>query len=340
VDADHPFDVSIIIVSYNTIELTRAAIASVAAETLSARYEIIVVDNASSDGSPAMLELHPARPRIIQLYENIGFARANNLAARSARGQYILLLNPDTVVLDRAIDRLLDFAEQNPAARIWGGRTVYADGTLNPSSCWARMTPWNLLCRATGLTGIFPDSALFNGEAFGGWRRDTPRTVDIVSGCFLLIEAELWRRLGGLDERFFMYGEEADLCLRAAATDAAPIVTPTATIVHYGGASERVRTDKLVRLLTAKTTLIRRHWHPALQPLGVALLLAWPLTRAIASLVGARWMQETGAATDNAAAWREVWSRRREWGRGYAQREESPAMADGWIPPAPQRSAA
>lgn len=316
-DADHPIDVSIVIVSYNTADLTRAAIAAAAGTTV-ARHEIIVVDNASSDASPAMLQSHPAKPRVIQLTDNVGFARANNIAARTARGRYILLLNPDTIALDHAIDRLLEFAERNPAAGIWGGRTVYADGRLNPSSCWERMTPWNLFCRAAGLAAIFSSSTLFNGEGLGGWRRDSNRAVDIVSGCFLLIEAKLWRRLGGLDEGFFMYGEDADLCLRAATTGAAPMITPDATIVHFGGASERVRAEKLIRLLTAKATLIRRHWNPALRPLGIALLSAWPLSRTMAYALATEWRVQGTSDAGEAAAWRDVWSRRHEWQRGYA----------------------
>ena len=205
--------------------MTADALASVQSETRAATYEIIAVDNASSDGSADMLAAHPARPRLIALNDNVGFARANTLAAKMARGHYLLLLNPDTIVRDAAVDRLVQFARDNPGARIWGGRTLFADGTLNPSSCWGRMTLFsNLLCRATGLTGLFPKSELFNGEAFGGWPRDSVRQVDIVSGCFFLIEKDLWDRLEGFDPLFLTYGEEADLCLRARALGARPVV--------------------------------------------------------------------------------------------------------------------
>lgn len=309
-------DVSILMVSYNTRAMTAAALASVAAETRLATYEIVAVDNASQDGSAEMLAAHPARPLTIALARNVGFAAANNLAARSARGRYLLLLNPDTIVHDGAIDTLLAFAEANPAARIWGGRTVFADGSLNPSSCWSRMTPWNLFCRATGLTAIFARSELFNGEAFGGWQRDTVRHVDIVSGCFLLIERALWEQLGGFDPDFFMYGEEADLCLRARSFGAKPMVTPQATILHYGGASERTRADKMVRLLAAKALLIRRHWHPAAVEIGLMLNAAWPMSRTIATAIAATL---TPGDKSSAQAWREIWARRSEWLRGYPQ---------------------
>ena len=319
-----PIDVSILVVSYNTRDMTSAAIASVQAETHLTSYEIIAVDNASQDGSADMLATHPAAPHVIALHENIGFARANNLAAKSARGRYILLLNPDTVVLDGAIDKLVAFARKQPDARIWGGRTLFADRSLNPSSCWGRMTLWNQFCRATGLTGIFASTELFNGEAIGGWQRDSERNVDIVSGCFFLIETELWVGLDGFDPLFFMYGEEADLCLRAHAFSARPAITPDATIIHYGGASERARTDKMVRLLAAKSSLIGRHWNEYSIAAGRALLAAWPLSRALATTIQSK-ITKNPSTHAAAKAWREIWARRAEWRNGYAAVPKAPA---------------
>src|SRR5262245_16826178 len=150
-------ELSILVISYNTAEMTLACLDSVAAETRETAYEIIVVDNASSDGSAdAVAAAHP-EIRLIRSDENMGFARANNVAAKTAKGDVLLLLNPDTVVLDGAIDRLVAFAKARPKARIWGGHTVFGDGSPNPSNCWRRMDLWNLLCRATGLTGLFPE---------------------------------------------------------------------------------------------------------------------------------------------------------------------------------------
>lgn len=312
-------EVSILVVSYNTCALTLAALDSVMRETSCARTEVIVVDNASSDGSVAAIAAHPLRPRLIALNENIGFARANNLAAGEAVGRYLLLLNPDTVVLDRAIDRLVTFAQHRPEALIWGGRTLYADGRLNPSSCWARMTLWNLLTRATGLTALLPRTELFNGEALGGWQRDSERAVDIVSGCFLLIKRSLWDNLGGFDPLFFMYGEDADLCLRARAHGALPMVTPEATIIHHGGASERVRADKMVRLLTAKASLIIRHIGPAARAPALRLLEAWPMTRWLA-LAGASRVTANATYRQSADVWKQIWCRRGEWRQGYGTR--------------------
>ena len=312
--APHP-EISILIVSYNTRELTLAAIDAVARETRTA-HEIIVVDNASSDGSAEAIAAHPAGPRLIALNENIGFGRANNLAARHARADMLLLLNPDTVVLYHAIDQLLDFAHQNPRARIWGGRTLFANGDLNPSSCWQRITLWNTFCRTSGLAAIFPRSGFFNPEAFGGWPRDSVRSVDIVSGCFLMISRSFWRELGGFDPTFYMYGEEADLCLRARTAGARPAVTPAATIVHFGGASETTRAAKMIKLLAAKISLIDRHMPAWQRPLARALMRAWPLSRR-AALGIAGLFTRSEKVHHAAAQWQGVWQRRDEWQNGY-----------------------
>ncbi|MEO0799038.1 MAG: glycosyltransferase family 2 protein [Pseudomonadota bacterium] len=314
--------VSIIVVSYNTAQLTADCLRSVARETGNLPYELIVVDNASSDGSVDAIIAAAPTARLIALDENLGFAAANNLAVQEARGAFILLLNPDTVVRDRAISRLVSFARCCPDAGIWGGRTLYGDGSLNATSCHGRMTLWGLLCRASGLTAIGRSSAFFNPEAYGSWPRDRVRGVDIVSGCFLLTRRTLWHELGGLDTRFFMYGEEADFCLRAQALGARPLMTPDAQIIHFGGASERVRSDQMVRLLAAKAELIRRHFSQAQRKPALVLHACWPLSRFIATTVLAG---VTGSEARRTAArtWGEIWRRRSEWMAGYSGRKPS-----------------
>lgn len=304
--------VSVIVVSYNTREMTLDALRSVYAETRTP-FELLVIDNASTDGSAEAIaaafppESHP-NLRLWAETDNHGFALANNIVARQARGEYVLLLNPDTIVLDGAIDRLLAFAEARPEAGIWGGRTLFADRSLNPTNCWDHMSVWSLFCRVGGLSAVFPRSALFNPEAYGDWRRDEIREVGIVTGCFFLIRRAFWEELGGFDRTFVMYGEEADLCLRAAARGARPAITPEAEIVHYVGASSAVRADKQVMVMRAKITLARRHFHGLRQGAAMLLLRAWPLTRALASRVLGR-----------PSPWRDVWARRAEWRDGWPE---------------------
>jgi GT2 family glycosyltransferase len=157
---------------------------------------------------------------------------------------------------------------------------------------------------------MFRSSPIFNAEAYGGWPRDTVREVDIVTGCLLLTRRETWNRLCGFDPTFVMYGDEADLCRRAQAIGFRPMITPTAEIVHYEGASESVRANKGVRLNRALMTLIRRHFPTWQRPLARWLLLFTPLSRVAAlqvlALVGS-------GAPESLATWREIWMRRAEW---------------------------
>jgi GT2 family glycosyltransferase len=177
------------------------------------------------------------------------------------------------------------------------------------------MTLWSTFCRASGLSGLFPASPLMNSEAMGRWPRDTERDVDIVTGCLFLLKRATWARLGGFDPAFVMYGEEVDLCMRAKAVGMQPRVTPDAVIVHYGAASDTVRPDKMVRLLRAKTELIKRHFPAHSRWLGRQLFRLWPLSRAVALGVAGRL---TGRADwrEKAGEWRAVWDRRSEWQGG------------------------
>lgn len=307
--------VSIIVVSYNTREMTLECLRSVVAET-TIPYELLVMDNASSDGSAEAIAREFPDIRLWAESDNHGFAKSNNLLSAQARGDYVLLLNPDTVVLDGAIDTLVAFADARPEAKIWGGRTLFGDRSLNPTNCWHKMTLWNVFCRTTGLTAIFKTSPLFNQEAYGGWDRASERQVDIVTGCFFLMKRALWNELGGFDLAYVMYGEEADLCLRAARLHGArPRITPDAEIVHYGGASEKVRADKMIRVLRAKVTLIDRHFPAWQRPIGRGLFALWPLSRSIAMKLSGK-ARRTADATQS--SWAEIWARRGEWTGGYS----------------------
>lgn len=303
---------SILVISYNTREMTLECLRSVMAETKTP-FELIVLDNASVDGSAAAIAAEFPDITLLAEDQNHGFARANNIAAKHAKGEYILLLNPDTVVLEGALDKLLAFAKRVPQAKIWGGRTVFGDGSLNASSCWRRMDLWSLFCGAAGLSSIFRGSPLFNPEAYGGWDRMSEREVDIVTGCLFLMTREDWDALGGFDPAFFMYGEEADLCLRAREIiGARPRVTPEAVIIHYNGASQTVRADKMVRLLRAKHDLIGRHFPAWQRPLASALFAASPASRRLVLGLAVRSGLRPKAA-ESARVWDEIWARRKEW---------------------------
>lgn len=302
-------DLTVIVVSYNTRELTLRALEALYSETVTTPLRTLVVDNASQDGSAAAIAQAFPEVEVIDPGTNLGFARANNLAAARATTPWILLLNPDTEIRDRAVDRLMAFARARPETRLFGGRTVFPDGRLNPTSCWARITPWSLIAKALGLTALFPQNPLCHPEAMPGWARDTAREVDIVSGCFLLIRRELWETLGGFDPRYFMYGEDADLCLRARALGHRALIAPEAEIMHLMGAASATRADKMVLLFRGRRTLIEDHWRPGWIPLGQALMWLWALSRVLVTAPLA-WAP-IGRA--RATLWRRIWAARRAW---------------------------
>lgn len=308
-------ELTVIVVSYNTRTLTLAALRSLFDTTRATSMRVVLLDNASTDGSADAVAASFPQVEQIRSMENLGFARANNVVGALARTEFLLLLNPDTECHPGAVDNLLAFARANPGSGIWGGRTVFPDGSLNIASCWQRITPWSMFCMAVGLTAAFPRSNIFNSEALGAWKRDSVREVDIVSGCFFLIRRDLWERLGGFDLRYFMYGEEADLCLRARRLGFRPMITPAAQIMHLLGAASISQAHKRVSVAKARVTLIRTHW-PAWQvPLGIGLMWLWGGLRFGASRAAALFGQESGQK--RSAHWSEVWRRRHEWLQGY-----------------------
>jgi GT2 family glycosyltransferase len=310
-----PPELTVMVVSFNTRDLTLRCLETLFAATREVRFRAIVWDNASDDGSADAVAAAFPQVGLVRSPENLGFARANNRLAELADSAWLLLLNSDTEVLPGAVDRLMAFARGRPANGIYGGRTLFPDGSLNPASCWMRMSPWSAFCHATGLVAAFRDTRLFNSEAIGGWRRDSVREVDIVSGCFFLIPTALWRELGGFDPHFFMYGEEVDLCHRARARGWQPVVTPEATIVHLGGASRSSLAAKRIQVARARASFVELHWPPAWRPWGRAMLWLWVANRYAASLVLAR----LGRGGQR-ALWAEIWARRGDWLPGWRPR--------------------
>ena len=287
-------------------------------ETPSLRYEAIVWDNASADGSAEALEraFPPERyPHIRHVAgrENLGFARANNEAARLARGRWIVLLNPDTEVLDRAIERLVAFGEERAGRGLLpvaGGRTYYPDGRLNPWSVWRLPSLWGEFTIASGLAGLLPGMEWSNPVSYGGWKRDREREVGYVSGCLLLIPHDLWRRLGGFAPEFFMYSEDEDLGFRARRAGATCLLCPDARIVHHQGRSEPSQVKTVLRLFRAKAQFMRKHWSRPGAWLGRRILDLRTLRRLATALAKGVF---SGSARREAREWREVARRRAEW---------------------------
>lgn len=307
--------VSIVVVSYQTRDMTVECLRSIVRETSNVSFEVLFIDNQSDDGSFEAVEAEfggDSRFRISRSKVNLGFAGANNHLARDAQGEFILLLNPDTVVLEGAIEKLISFARSRRGNGIWGGRTVFADGRLNPTNCWGDWSMSTLVFHAIGLVRLFPRSRLFNPRCYPEWDREGIREVAIVTGCWFLIDANLWRDLEGFDPEFFMYGEEADLCLRARAEGARPLVSGIPTIIHHGGASETTVEGKQVKLLDGEIRLLRRHWGGFRFAFALKLIETRILLRALHGYLG--------RCLGRSSVWIPIWERRSEWRRAVNEK--------------------
>jgi GT2 family glycosyltransferase len=241
-------DLDIIVVSWNTRDILRDCLASVYEQTRGISFQVIVVDNASSDGSAEMVRAEFPQAVLIENTENRGFAAANNQGMEIAGGRYVLLLNSDTIVLDGAIQKTLRFAESHPEAAVVGCRVLNPDGTLQ-RTCFMFPSLLNLVLAATYLYKIAPRNSFCGRERMGGWERDAVREVEVVSGCFMLVRREAIERVGLMDEEYFMYAEETDWCWRFKKAGWKSLFYPDAQIVHLGGQSSRqVRIKSLIQL--------------------------------------------------------------------------------------------
>ncbi len=304
----------IILVSYNTSEYTKRAIESVYAETHDTDFKLIMVDNDSKDNSVELIASNFPDVEIIQTGANLGFAGGVNIGAKASDSDYILLLNPDTVILDGAIDKLMAYAQNTPQAGIWGGVTLNNDLSLNPNNARARLSFKTLLFSALGLSKAFNKSCFFNHDNYGCWDRKSEREVDVITGCFFLTPRKLWDELQGLDETFFMYAEEADYCIRAIKKGYQPRVTPDARIIHHGGVSETNLSGKMLKLLKGKAELINKHAKSWQKPLHKGLLLLHVMNKTLSLNLLSLIKKDKIPLRDQ---WRIVYSQRKEWLRGY-----------------------
>ena len=273
-------ELSIVVVNYNTREATSACLRSVLDASPGVDLQLIVVDNGSVDGSVEAFRERFAQVQVIEAGENLGFARGVNLGARAASGAWLLLLNPDTITLPGSLEALLGFARTHPEYGVYGGRTLRPDGAVDPSSCWGAPNLWSLAMFATMASTAFRHSPILDPESLGSWPRDTVREVPIITGCLLLVRTEDWERLGGMDEDYFLYGEDAEFSLRAGRSGLRRVIVPDAVIVHEVGGSSDAGGAKGCMVMAGKVTLLRKTWSPMRAAIGVRLLVVGVVVRA------------------------------------------------------------
>lgn len=248
-------DLSAIIVSWNTREMLAGCLDSVfAAMHEKLESEIIVVDNASTDGSAEMVSERFAHVHLIRNQENIGFARANNQAIYQSSGRYVLLLNSDTEVYPGALSTLVNFMDKHPRAAGCGSRLLNADGSLQ-ASCHPMLTPEREFWRLLYLDRLWPRATYVQER----WEIETPRRVEVIKGACLLLRRVALEEVGVLDEQYHMYTEEVDLCHRLAQAGWELWWVPQAVVKHYGEASSKqMRETMYIQLYQSKVQFYRK----------------------------------------------------------------------------------
>lgn len=241
----HLLDVSIIIVNYNTRQLTLDCLASVYASKTSYQYEVIVIDNASHDGSVEAIRDGYPEIQLITNRDNTGFAVANNQGMEVAKGRYILLLNSDTVVQPDTLHTMIGFMDRHPEMGASGCKVILPDGSLDKACKRGFPTPSASFYYAFGISRLFPDRPKFNQYQLGHLSPDDEYPVDCLVGAFMLVRRETIDQVGGLDETFFMYGEDIDWCYRIKEAGWGIFYYPRTYIVHYKGGSARRKPLKI-----------------------------------------------------------------------------------------------
>jgi GT2 family glycosyltransferase len=309
-------DLSVLMVSYHTRELTLNALTSLRKACPDTDYELVIVDNASTDGTvEAIADAFP-EATVERLSVNVGFGRAVNRAASHARGEWLLLMNPDTEPEGNVLAALLGYARAHREHGIYTGRTLHPDGTDDMRSCFALPSLRAYLSFALGLSTVGRRirrlGPLFNPEELPMYDRSTAREVPAVSGCLLMIRRDLFTRLGGFAPEYFMYSEDIDLCTRAAALGARPVLVPEAKVRHLGGASSTTA-NKIIMLMRGKCTYLRLRWPRRRAGVARALLAAGVGLRA-----------GSAALLRRNSAWCAVWRERRTWLAGWPPVEVGP----------------
>lgn len=239
-------DVSIIIVNFNTKQLTLDCISSILKSKTKYHYEIILVDNASSDGSVEAIHSEFPEVSVIANKQNVGFSKANNQGMKVASGRYILLLNSDTVIEPNTLEIMIRFMDSNPRVGASGCKLILPDGSLDDACKRGFPTPLASFYYAFGFSKLFPNHPKYNQYKLTHLDPDEIHEVDCLVGAFMMVRREVIEQIGGLDEEFFMYGEDIDWCYRIKQAGWKIVYYPKTTVIHYKGASSRRKPFKII----------------------------------------------------------------------------------------------
>lgn len=265
-------EISVVIVAWKAKPYLDLCLDSLYSHPPCRSMEVLVVDNASDDGTVEMVESQYPQVKLIKSPENLGFSRGNNVAIRQAQGRYIALVNPDIIVFPGCLDSLAEFMDENPRVGNVGPRILNLDHTLQ-SSCRRFPSLWNNFCATFGLASRFKNSKLFAGEHMFYFAHDRTMPVDVIVGCFSFVRREAFEGVGLLDEGLFMYGDDVDWCRRAWNKGWQVVFYPGAASIHDKG---KTTAPYPVRFAVAQQRSVLHYWkkhHTILGILGIGAIM-------------------------------------------------------------------
>ena len=264
--SDKMVDVSIIIVNWNTKELLANCIRSIIERREVLKYEIIVVDNASTDGSIEMIRDQFPYVNLIESKKNLGFARGNNRALAEVNGRYVLYLNPDTELKTNAISGVANFLDTYSEYGAAGCKILNPDGSIQLTCARTFPSPFRQFCFLAMLNRLFPKSRFFSTVEMAYWDHSDSREIDCLSGAFMMVRKSLADELRGFDENLFMYAEDVDLCFRIKSKGKKIYYLATEEIYHFEGAGTRKNPNpnfSSIMQMGSNYYFIRKHYGPA-----------------------------------------------------------------------------
>jgi GT2 family glycosyltransferase len=235
-------DLSIIIVNYNAREFLKECITSIMENVKTISYEIIVVDNNSSDGSSEMARKEFPRIKLIANKVNSGFSKANNQGVKiSAESNYVLFLNPDTIVKKMTLEKMIIFMDSHKDAGASTCSLIMLDGKMDDATHRGFPTPWNAFCHFSGIEKMFPKSKLFSGYSLGWMNLNSTHQIDVLAGAFMLVRRRAGEEVKWWDEDYFFYGEDIDFCYMLKQKGWKIYYVPDCFITHYKGVSGGIK---------------------------------------------------------------------------------------------------
>jgi GT2 family glycosyltransferase len=233
-------DLSVIILNYNTRDFLRQCLQSIK-KTQGIAPEVMVVDNASTDGSAVMVKENFPEVKLIVNQKNIGFAAGNNQGVKKAKGKYILFLNPDTLVQPETLKTMVDYLKKHPRTGAATCRVELTNGQLDYACHRGFPTPWNALAYFSGLAKLFPQNKLFNGYTLNYLSLKKTHEIDSACGAFLMVRREAGEESHWWDEDYFWYGEDLDFCYRLKEKGWRIDYVPQTKIIHHKGAASGIK---------------------------------------------------------------------------------------------------